>query len=225
MTGDSDTHAPRDADKALSNFCSSCLEAPSVCPLAKSYKSPGELEGAIYSELEALKYNPIYYLTILTYDMLKEYFRNALGTQNWLPLSQLLNSLITKDMPALENAIPKVITSVNKRNGSHALWGIKCSDKTTRASNLTQIRPYLSSSWSVSRLLGDVSDGFEAACAQWEMSAKEHYNGDFHAKTSQPILLIGNTNDPITPLSAAHNMSAGFEGSVVLQQNSSAVCY
>lgn len=133
--------------------------------------------------------------------------------------------LITKDMPALENAIPKVITSVNKRNGSHALWGIKCSDKTTRASNLTQIRPYLSSSWSVSRLLGDVSDGFEAACAQWEMSAKEHYNGDFHAKTSQPILLIGNTNDPITPLSAAHNMSAGFEGSVVLQQNSSAVCY
>ncbi|KAK0492463.1 TAP-like protein-domain-containing protein [Armillaria luteobubalina] len=38
---------------------------------------------------------------------------------------------------------------------------------------------------------------------------------------SYPILLIGNTADPITPLSMAHKTSSAFPGSVVLAQNSS----
>ncbi|CAI4212347.1 unnamed protein product [Parascedosporium putredinis] len=57
------------------------------------------------------------------------------------------------------------------------------------------------------------------ACALWPFEAKERYEGDFHVKTKNPLLFIGNTYDPVTPLASAKNMSAGFEGSVVLQHN------
>ncbi|EKM51090.1 uncharacterized protein PHACADRAFT_263055 [Phanerochaete carnosa HHB-10118-sp] len=57
-------------------------------------------------------------------------------------------------------------------------------------------------------------------CTSWPIQAKDLFNGTFDTNTSTPILLIGNTFDPVTPIQSARNMSAGFAGSVVLQQNS-----
>lgn len=48
--------------------------------------------------------------------------------------------------------------------------------------------------------------------------------GPFIANTSHPLLLIGNTADPVTPLAAAEHMSKGFAGSVVLTQDSPGHC-
>jgi len=63
-----------------------------------------------------------------------------------------------------------------------------------------------------------------AACSGWKVKGKERFRGTFNHKTSHPLLLIGNTADPVTPLWSAHKMSKGFEGSVVLTQNSSGHC-
>jgi len=63
-----------------------------------------------------------------------------------------------------------------------------------------------------------------AACSGWKVKGKERFQGNFNHKTSHPLLLIGNTADPVTPLWAAKKMSKGFEGSVVLTQNSSGHC-
>lgn len=49
------------------------------------------------------------------------------------------------------------------------------------------------------------------------MPAQEQYHGDFQVKTSKPLLFVGNTGDPVTPIIGAWNMSSGFEGSVVLE--------
>ncbi|KIP07260.1 hypothetical protein PHLGIDRAFT_428077 [Phlebiopsis gigantea 11061_1 CR5-6] len=57
-------------------------------------------------------------------------------------------------------------------------------------------------------------------CTSWPVSGKDRFNGSFITNTSSPILLIGNTLDPITPIAGARNMSSGFAGSVMLQQNS-----
>ncbi|EIN12406.1 hypothetical protein PUNSTDRAFT_130657 [Punctularia strigosozonata HHB-11173 SS5] len=61
-------------------------------------------------------------------------------------------------------------------------------------------------------------------CAGWKIQSKEQFHGPFAGNTSFPILLIGNTADPVTPLWSAHKMAAGFSGAVVLTQNSAGHC-
>ncbi|KAF7331053.1 Abhydrolase-4 domain-containing protein [Mycena venus] len=58
----------------------------------------------------------------------------------------------------------------------------------------------------------------------WPEFPKTNFQGPFVANTSHPILLVGNTADPVTPLSAAKKMSQGFAGSVVLTQDSVGHC-
>ncbi|KAJ7209101.1 TAP-like protein-domain-containing protein [Mycena rebaudengoi] len=61
------------------------------------------------------------------------------------------------------------------------------------------------------------------ACTAWPDFPKDHFKGPFVANTSFPLLLVGNTADPVTPLNDAKRMSKGFAGSVVLTQDSAGV--
>ncbi|KIP02216.1 hypothetical protein PHLGIDRAFT_305697 [Phlebiopsis gigantea 11061_1 CR5-6] len=65
---------------------------------------------------------------------------------------------------------------------------------------------------------------FGAWCSAWDIKPAERFSGAFVGNTSFPILLIGNTADPVTPLAHAHTMSKGYNGSVVLTQNSAGHC-
>ncbi|KAG2014274.1 hypothetical protein CC2G_011107 [Coprinopsis cinerea AmutBmut pab1-1] len=63
------------------------------------------------------------------------------------------------------------------------------------------------------------------SCLGWpKKSPAASFKGPFVANTSHPILVIGNTADPVTPLSSAKKMSKGFNNSVVLTQDSPGHC-
>ncbi|KAJ3519724.1 hypothetical protein NM688_g9259 [Phlebia brevispora] len=73
--------------------------------------------------------------------------------------------------------------------------------------------------------------GGRTRCSGWKVSPVDkradlcpHFAGAFTGNTSYPILLIGNTADPVTPVVNAHTMSKGFNGSAVLQQHSAGHC-
>ncbi|KAJ7209104.1 TAP-like protein-domain-containing protein [Mycena rebaudengoi] len=55
------------------------------------------------------------------------------------------------------------------------------------------------------------------ACTAWPDFPKDHFK-------VFPLLLVGNTADPVTPLNDAKRMSKGFAGSVVLTQDSAGHC-
>ncbi|KAK1228851.1 hypothetical protein PQX77_008118 [Marasmius sp. AFHP31] len=69
--------------------------------------------------------------------------------------------------------------------------------------------------------LGSVWAGFQIACNGWSKDIpKAKFRGPIGGNTSFPMLVIGNTADPVTPLKAAKNASLPFPGSVVLTQDS-----
>lgn len=98
--------------------------------------------------------------------------------------------------------------------------GIRCGDKIPREDKLSDLDEVDEAFRETSEYFPGFGVGYYVyACAQWGFEAKERYEGDFQVRTSSPLLFIGNTYDPVTPLASARNMSAGFEGSVVLQQD------
>ncbi|KAK7057882.1 Abhydrolase-4 domain-containing protein [Favolaschia claudopus] len=70
----------------------------------------------------------------------------------------------------------------------------------------------------------DMWEQIRFTCLAWPDFPKDHFQGPFVANTSFPLLMVGNTADPVTPLWAAKKMSRGFAGSVVLTQDSPGHC-
>ncbi|KAF7623816.1 hypothetical protein AFLA_007539 [Aspergillus flavus NRRL3357] len=85
---------------------------------------------------------------------------------------------------------------------------------------MSDVLPYSNVRASLSRIASDGANT-DMRCAQWnkKMYAKERYTGDFDVKTPHPVLVLSNRYDPSTPLAAAKNLTATFEGSVLLEQN------
>jgi hypothetical protein len=96
------------------------------------------------------------------------------------------------------------------------LFSIKCGDTLSQPAVKEDFLLFLKERAKVSRFSG-LAAATPIQCAQWQIRAKERYRGDFRVNPKTPVLLIGNTFDPVTPLASAFNVSAGFEGSVVLE--------
>jgi len=61
-------------------------------------------------------------------------------------------------------------------------------------------------------------------CAGYKIETKERFTGPFTANTSFPLLIIGNTADPVTPLAGAIKAAEGFPNSVLLTVNTPGHC-
>jgi len=196
---------------------------PENCPLAHN-RTAEELEKTIYYALDYLKFNPIaIYLPsgsfwidyTLVQTLILQYWYIP---QYWPELSVLLDDLLTGNMSQAQTS-EALASTVAASTSPEAVFGIRCGDKFARRASLSHMLPDIQERQLKSKLMGDSPVTQPVYCAQWQLSAKERYTGDFRVKTRNPVLLIGNTFDPVTPLVSAHNMSSGFEGSVVLQHN------
>lgn len=106
-----------------------------------------------------------------------------------------------------------------------ATAGIMCSDAEPQT-NMTKEEywEYAQTLMSDSKLIGDTWGTIRVPCTNWHARPKWRYEGDFVNKTAHPIMFIGNTIDNVTPIRNAFRMSKGFEGSVVLHQDSEGHC-
>jgi hypothetical protein len=113
-------------------------------------------------------------------------------------------------------------TSVFPDNSARErLQAIRCSDTAFRTNNLADVMPLVENFYQQSEISGDYWTVEQPlVCTQWPFRAKEVYSGRFeNITTRHPILFIGNTFDPVTPLVSARNASAAFVDSQVLVQN------
>lgn len=84
----------------------------------------------------------------------------------------------------------------------------------------SQFQQYWHALQNQSTTLGDWWAHTRLGCVGWKAKAKWRFTGPFAANTSHPMLFIGTTLDPVTPLDNARRMAANFPGSAMLQQDS-----
>ncbi|KAL1303080.1 hypothetical protein AAFC00_006524 [Neodothiora populina] len=107
-------------------------------------------------------------------------------------------------------------------NGADASMAILCTD----AEGLGDVdergfQAYWHALQNQSSVLGDWWSHTRLSCIGWQARAKWRFTGPFGANaTSHPILFIGNTLDPVTPLDNAQRMAENYRGSSLLVQDS-----
>ncbi|KAH8898034.1 TAP domain-containing protein [Thozetella sp. PMI_491] len=208
-----------DTDKVFHAFVNGCVSSPEQCALASGNVTAAELKHNLLQKLNDLKYNPIVLgSSIVDYSRVQSTIATTLYFPAlWPVLSVGLHGVLTENATEVE-ILDNALAGRTDSKAIEYLAGIECSDKTARATKRSEIAPFVDQLFKTPAF-SDIQTNVFAWCANWKMEAKERYSGDFHVKTRNPILLIGNTFDPATPLVSARNVSAGFEGSVVLQHN------
>ncbi|KAH9832382.1 TAP-like protein [Teratosphaeria destructans] len=82
------------------------------------------------------------------------------------------------------------------------------------AKELADQSPSIGSMWSIIRM----------DCIHYSIRPHYRFEGPWVANTSHPLIMVGNTADPVTPVIHARNMAKGFGGAVALTQDSAGHC-
>jgi hypothetical protein len=210
-----------DTDKVWKRFLSACVATPTKCTLARYASSANDLEKKLDELFTDIKYNPVPAGShIIDYSVVKPYIMKLLYyPKAYDMLAEALEALLVRNTTVLAT-LASADVSIPGSIMFESLPGIRCGDRFLRTSNVDNVRTELKDKlYTTSARFGDVATVTMSTCAQWGFVAKERYDGNFRVKTSFPPLIIGNTWDPATPLKSARNVSAMFEGSVLLQHN------
>ncbi|KAF9457254.1 TAP-like protein-domain-containing protein [Collybia nuda] len=225
-----------DTDKTMQSFFEGCVAAgPDDCPF---YAPTAEdISRNLTNLYDAVRRKPVPVRTKLSYGLVDyNRLRTTIFTTLYKPfatfatLARGLADLAAGDgrilfelteTPPFQCACDDGLPDVGVTGEAQA--AILCNDGADISDSLEDFQKYFKhlthkSSW------GELWSTIRANCIGWPKLPKTHYRGPFIGNTSFPILLIGNTADPVTPLWAAKKTSKGYPGSVVLTQDSPGHC-
>ncbi|KAK7032395.1 hypothetical protein VNI00_013143 [Paramarasmius palmivorus] len=198
--------SPEAIEARLNRLYTSVLEAPIAVRTAQSY---GLID---YTLLRSFIFNPGLYFPFATWSVIATGLADleaGNGTTLW-SLSGQTTFQCTSCNPEKQvfdyEQVPDAQTA------------IRCNDGDVVPSSLEEARKHYKESEKVSGWV-DLAAGARISCSHWPEIPKTFFRGPISGNTSHPILLIGNSADPVTPLHAAHVVSQGFPGSVVLTQD------
>ncbi|TDL14553.1 alpha/beta-hydrolase, partial [Rickenella mellea] len=232
----------RDIDGTLLNLYDECVAAgPDACPLYE--KSPLLIKARVDKLLNGLKIAPVsfYNSTSGLYDVID--FSVVKGTVfSSMYRTHLVGKNLTIALAELEKGNAEPIWTLGQMKarrdalncdcsaepeflpssaGAATTLAIACSDGDNVKDDIPALQAYFEDLAKTSSFADVWTTIIRAGCTGWKVRAKERFNKSFsNITTSFPLLLIGNTLDPVTPLWNAHKMSKAFEDSVVLTQNS-----
>jgi len=172
--------------------------------------------------IEGLKNEPIVLNTsLLDYGFTKSIIMSMLyRPAQYATLAVGLDALVERNMTILNLFMEAFSPSDSgEKVEGEPLQGIRCSEKSARLPTLASAQQVADGMNTMSKYFGDTFEDVVFPCAKWRIPAKERYSGNFQVKTKTPILIIGNTFDPVTPMASAKNLSEALEGSVVLHHD------
>ncbi|KAJ5893163.1 TAP-like protein-domain-containing protein [Penicillium tannophilum] len=224
----------QDADSTLQKFFEYCYEAgPESCPLALD--SLHATTAGYYDILADVASNPI---------AVPESMTRGPDIITYSDVHAMVVQSLYKPM-TLFPTMARLLADLSHRNGSsfadfktkdlkatrepgynpEALSGVLCADgKNIHGIAKGEYREYWKTLRNQSQAVGDEWATIRLPCAGWHVRPEWAFDGSFVQNTSHPLLFIGNSYDPVTPIRNAVTMSSGFSDSVVLQQDSLGHC-
>lgn len=239
----------RDADAILEAFYELCHKAgPEKCAFYSP--SPADIKARHLAILERLRSQPVMYMPdraagsalpeLVTYSKIRRLTATSLYRPNYYftHLAEVLAglekgdgapyyALVTRsglpfsDVCTVEPVPPTEPLTTEEEGSDDAFPVILCADHKPLTQDPREFEDRVREMESLSEVSGAIVIKDLVACAGHAVRPKWAFDGPFDdVKTSFPVLYIANMADNITPLASARNNSAGFEGSVVLIQNS-----
>ncbi|KAJ3501873.1 hypothetical protein NLJ89_g9145 [Agrocybe chaxingu] len=203
-----------DADKALQAFFDACVAAGSQ---ACAFHSPSA--GAIKRRLDRIyervlrqpvpayspsfpKYGVVDFVTL----------KNTILTALYTPSASF--APLARGLKALEDGDASVLYQLPRLSSDEVFASIMCSDGNAVTDSAAQVAKYAET---ISRLstFSSLISSIRLLCSGWKIHPNS-FKGPLSGNTSFPLLIIGNTADPVTSLSMAKKASRAFPGSVVL---------
>ncbi|KAK7040311.1 hypothetical protein VNI00_009779 [Paramarasmius palmivorus] len=221
-----------DTDKAINWFFRDCYNAgPELCAFYDS--SPEAIEAKLNRLYESIIRAPVAVRTELSYGLVDyESLRSILlialyAPAVWPRLASGLAGLEAGDGTAIWKVFegPQFECACNssKYAFERVLDGQQtyiCNDAGVVPSSLDDAQKHWQESLEVSGW-NSMFAGVQVSCSSWPEFPRDFFRGPISGNTSHPLLIIGNTADPVTSVQAAHVVSKRFPGSVVLTQDSS----
>ncbi|KAK5658969.1 hypothetical protein OQA88_1787 [Cercophora sp. LCS_1] len=232
-----------DADLVMEAFHTFChLAGPLRC--AFYAPSPSQIHDRLSALLDTIRLSPIPIPTTLaptpslvTYSSVKQLLSTALyqPIYRFPRVATVLAALERRDpapyvsYTSLDNPNPIPFCSAEttpptdtSEDTPDAFPAIMCADAEPFTDSPAQFADYVATLLNISHAAGAVQAGFRLACAgRNHIRPKWRFEGPVvGGNTSFPILFVNNVADNVTPLVSARRNAAGFEGSVVLMQNS-----
>ncbi|PBK63026.1 alpha/beta-hydrolase [Armillaria solidipes] len=217
-----------DTDKDVQSFFDGCVAAgPEAC--AFYAPTSEEISNKLDSLYESLRAQPVPVVTPSFYGVVDyAVLRTAVMSSLYQPYA--LFSTLAEGLAGLAAGNGSIIygmqaqtsddTSSVYDNALDAEIAISCSDALKNTDSVADLFAYWDSIKGLSAF-ADILFTERISCSGWKFHRDGRFTGPITGNTSYPILLIGNTADPVTPLSAAKKTSSAFPGSVVLTQRAS----
>jgi pimeloyl-ACP methyl ester carboxylesterase len=233
-----------DSSKVMDSFYSFCLSSGSeICPLAKDCSNTSEVQRRVQRIIKSLYHRPIAANfangpEIFAYSDLKQILFSSiyapLRTFEWVGqlLSQieagggrLLDTIVQAGRSRhvyhcpVNGSAPEILYS------TYVVLAILCADSEDQQhTSQKDFAEYLYRLETLSPTAGAIWAMFKMQCTGWSIRANYRYDGPYGGNTSHPILFVGNTADPVTPLRSARLMHAKFPNSGLIIADTAGHC-
>ncbi|KAJ7474130.1 TAP-like protein-domain-containing protein [Mycena latifolia] len=227
------TGSMTDTDKTLQTFFDSCVAAgPDAC----AYYAPtaAEIATNLAALTESIRAQPFPVRTSLSHGIVDfSFFRNYIFASLYSPynafagfaegLAALTAGNATgvyaaNQVPAFECdcAAPAAPFTANIYEGQITT---SCGDGPVVDDSIADLRAFYADQAQLASF-ADIWALWRVHCSGWKIHREGRFQGPVGANTSFPLLVIGNTADPVTPLMWARKAAGLFPGSVLLTQDS-----
>ncbi|KAK6442450.1 hypothetical protein LTR95_001322 [Oleoguttula sp. CCFEE 5521] len=230
-----------DTEKDMDLFYYHCARVgyPACALAGEGHNTASAVKGRTLNITQSLLHNPLPVVgtnaEVITYSDVRNLIFLALysPTRLFAPMAKLLADIGKGDGTifalVLEAAHTYSCRSDKESGGASIisrdpLQAIACTDGDPQSMSREEFEDYSADLAQRSPTIGSFWSSVRMNCIHYDVRAPHRFVGPWQGNTSNPILFIGNTADPVTPGINAINMAKTFEGAVALIQDGPGHC-